>query len=68
MAKYPGPGTPSVYGITPVFFDAEGKIVDCLVGIPNPQDLAAGDSAPFELVMLPPVYERYELYTYYTVK
>jgi len=68
VAKYPGPGTASVYGITAVFFDAEGKIVDCLVGITRPQDLAAGDSAPFELVMLPPTFERYELYAYYTVK
>ena len=68
VARYPGPGTASVYGITAIIFDAGGKIIDCLVGITRPQDLAAGDSAPFELLMLPPAFERYELYAFYTVK
>ena len=68
VVKYPGPGTASVYGITAVFFDAEGKIVGCTVGIAQPQDLAPGDSANFELLMLPPVYERYELYVWHEVK
>lgn len=68
VVKFPGPGTATVYFITAIFYNAEGKIVDCVSGITRPQDLAAGDSAPFELVMLPAEYERYELYEWYDVK
>jgi hypothetical protein len=66
-ATFPGPGTATIYGITAVFFDAEGKIIDYSVGLTSPQDLAAGESGIFELLMIPPTFDHNEVFTSYTV-
>ena len=68
FARFPGPGSVTVYGITVVFFDAKDKMFGYAVGITHPQDLAAGDSAPWEVVMIPLDYARYEVYASYSLK
>lgn len=65
---FPGPGSATIYSITAVFFDAEGNIIDYSVGITRPQDLAAGESATFELLMIPSNFDHYEVFTSYIVE
>ncbi len=66
-AIFPGPGSATIYAITAVFFDSDGNIIDYSVGITYPQVVATGESATFEMYMIPPDFDHYEVYTSYSI-
>lgn len=65
--KYTGPGVANYPTVIAVFYDGDGKIVEMGTGIVDPDKLASGETGSFEM----PIYfeyDRYELYTQYSLE